>query len=70
MKIKLKPLDTLLAERTYREVGELLGLTPQNLTGRLNSKKPQYVDEQNRIWILSHETPAQEVQEPPTKIHT
>lgn len=59
MKLKLKPLDTLLAEHTYEQAGRLLGLSKQNLNCRLNNKKPQFVDEMNRVWILSHEPPSE-----------
>ena len=68
MKIKLKPLDTLLAEHTYEQAGRLLGLSKQNLTCRLKSKKPQFIDEMNRIWILSHEPPAEAAAPEETKI--
>lgn len=68
MQLKLKPLDTLLAEHTYEQAGRLLGLSKQNLNCRLNSKKPQYIDEQHRVWILSHEPPAETAPTAETKI--
>lgn len=68
MNLKLKPLDTLLAEHTYEQAGRLLGLSAQNLNCRLNNKKPQYIDEQNRVWILSHEPPTEAVPAEETKI--
>lgn len=68
MRIILKPLDTLLAEHTYAHAGRMLGLSKQNLTSRLNGKKSQYVDEQRRVWILSHEPPTEEVPAEDTKV--
>jgi len=68
MNLKLKPLDTLLAEHTYEQAGRLLGLSKQNLNCRLNGKKPQFIDEQNRIWILSHEPPTEVPAPEETKI--
>lgn len=68
MKVTLKPLDTLLAEHTYEQAGRMLGVSKQNLTLRLNSKKPQFVDEQQRIWILSHVPPVDAVPAEVTKI--
>ena len=68
MYLKLKPLDTLLAEHTYEQAGRLLGLSKQNLNCRLNGKKPQYIDEMNRVWILSHEPPTEAPAPEETKI--
>jgi len=68
MNLKLKPLDEILAEHTYEQAGRLLGLSKQNLTCRLKGKKPQYIDEHNRVWILSYVPPTEAPAPEETKI--